>query len=653
MCYVIYLYIVFFWDRYLCGVQSASVFGNFNKYGNVKIYLDQPSSSSATTGWPDAIKLINGINKKAEERSSYKAMPAYQTKVEPRLFAWQPKDLVITLKIPLQNSRASTRLVPPISWLEMSGSKVIMVNDGVMDEDKSDALRVVEITTERECAERTLSVLKFHGFNRESIFRVLDKGPWLLAIGISKSLPRLYEDMGSMGLNQSQITHVLSHCPYLIAQYARYKGRDVIATIKALYVAGYTPDLLMKDIIRFPSMLSATPDRINGWRNLLAHFGVGNKGGSTDFCSLLRRSPFMYYVDASSVASVGISVDLGSAADYMQAIGQSQPIGRLDACDISHTSTITEPLEVLRFLWELRLPDLDKIIRSRPDILLTDVDELLSRVNSLYEMFSADVFTKKGKQRARLHSESLKSNPLDSSGTQDNDSFSSNTESYTNTTSNRDIFSRTENSDTLQEGAYGSGKKTVGNTQPQFTQATAASHAILMKVTQSYPIALSVPSNQLRSLHKVLRTIGLRKFEIMKLLKNYPPVLKKSPQKVKDVLEFLRYYCGFRTQEIVPFLLRSPSILEGDVPIMKRNVAYLFKSLGATTNQLINCPAYLACDMHKHVIPRAEFLRTRGKDPLFKGLHFFVNSAPRDLAQAAGIELERYFPLSPKIKVSQ
>ena len=42
--------------------------------------------------------------------------------------------------------------------------------------------------------------------------------------------------------------HVVSHCPFLIAQYARYKGRDVFSTAKALLDVGYT----------MPRLVSAT-----------------------------------------------------------------------------------------------------------------------------------------------------------------------------------------------------------------------------------------------------------------------------------------------------------------------------------------------------------------------------------------------------------
>ena len=49
-----------------------------------------------------------------------------------------------------------------------------------------------------------------------------------------------------LGLTQSQAVHVVSHCPYLIAQYARYKGRDVFATAKALMEVGYTLPKLVR-----------------------------------------------------------------------------------------------------------------------------------------------------------------------------------------------------------------------------------------------------------------------------------------------------------------------------------------------------------------------------------------------------------------------
>ena len=72
-----------------------------------------------------------------------------------------------------------------------------------------------------------------------------------------------------MGLNQSQSVHVISHCPFLLAQYCRYKGRDVLSTAKALKEVGYSSVNLIEDIMRFPTILSAPPDRVRGWMSLL------------------------------------------------------------------------------------------------------------------------------------------------------------------------------------------------------------------------------------------------------------------------------------------------------------------------------------------------------------------------------------------------
>lgn len=47
-------------------------------------------------------------------------------------------------------------------------------------------------------------------------------------------------------MTQLQAVHIVSHCPYLIAQYARYKGRDVFATAKALMDVGYTLPKLVR-----------------------------------------------------------------------------------------------------------------------------------------------------------------------------------------------------------------------------------------------------------------------------------------------------------------------------------------------------------------------------------------------------------------------
>jgi hypothetical protein len=131
---------------------------------------------------------------------------------------------------------------------------------------------VIEVAVSREFAENSLATLRNKGFSREDIFRMLDKGPWVLAFDISSALSPLFDSLkNDLGLSQSQAVHIISHCPYLIAQYAHYKGRDLFATAKALLDVGYTMPRLVSDIMRFPSMLAAPPDRIRYQNYLLFH----------------------------------------------------------------------------------------------------------------------------------------------------------------------------------------------------------------------------------------------------------------------------------------------------------------------------------------------------------------------------------------------
>ena len=66
------------------------------------------------------------------------------------------------------------------------------------------------------------------------------------------TLTDLLHQQNDLGMTQSQAVHVVSHCPYLIAQYARYKGRDVYATAKAIMEVGYTlPNLVSVISVEF------------------------------------------------------------------------------------------------------------------------------------------------------------------------------------------------------------------------------------------------------------------------------------------------------------------------------------------------------------------------------------------------------------------
>lgn len=44
----------------------------------------------------------------------------------------------------------------------------------------------------------------------------------------------------SLGVTSAQFVHILSHCPYLLAQCCRYKGRDLHATVHPIPLHIYT-----------------------------------------------------------------------------------------------------------------------------------------------------------------------------------------------------------------------------------------------------------------------------------------------------------------------------------------------------------------------------------------------------------------------------
>ena len=58
---------------------------------------------------------------------------------------------------------------------------------------------------------------------------------------------------------------------------------------------GYSSNVLIDDIIRFPSILAAPPDRIKGWMSLLNYYGIAKSPGL--YGKMLKRAPFMFYID--------------------------------------------------------------------------------------------------------------------------------------------------------------------------------------------------------------------------------------------------------------------------------------------------------------------------------------------------------------------
>jgi mTERF len=355
-----------------------------------------------------------------------------------RTYMWQQEELLITFNMTAIANPTCTRLVPPVTWLTTSSSTKVKVlhsgtkisgsqfidgieemnrvslkgsnNDGsraesaklgtsnqanplvvtatsktnqlgiVEEQEQPEAIpgsSIIEVTVSRNFAENSLTTLRMHGFTRQDIYRMLDKGPWVLAFDITSTLPKLFHGLQmDLRFNQSQAVHIVSHCPYLIAQYARYKGRDVLATFKALLEAGYTKPRLVSGIMRFPSMLASPPERIRGWQTLLECFNVARDPAL--FGTMLKRAPYMFYVDAPSV--------------HDHDPGDEETV-RDNISTTASGYVAYEALRALRLLQDLEFPDLDKLVRTQPTILLVDTKELNLRANFLFNLFLESIPT--------------------------------------------------------------------------------------------------------------------------------------------------------------------------------------------------------------------------------------------------------------------
>jgi hypothetical protein len=132
--------------------------------------------------------------------------------------------------------------------------------------------------------------------------------------------------------------------------------------------AGCTWKNLAPDLLRFPSMLAAPPDRIKGWWSLLSGFGVATTPAL--FGKMLRKAPFMFYINPPNIFD-------NEDRDY------------IPDDDVSATASgfvVYESLRVLQLLQALEIPDLDKVVRTQPTILLVHSTEINSRISFLFNL---------------------------------------------------------------------------------------------------------------------------------------------------------------------------------------------------------------------------------------------------------------------------
>jgi hypothetical protein len=363
---------------------------------SVDSFYEPDLKNQGFQNWPSGIKFGNNIN--SPGNMNVKIPKLYHqlnttsggvSKPPARTFAWQGDDLIILFNTTSLQSPLCARLTPPLSWIAASGCKVKVLHknakpssldsagyiskeldesDIITESPNSESKSTIEIVASRSLVEGTLSCLRMNGFSREDLFRILDKGPWILAFDIKPIISRLFNDLQKdLSLNQSQAVHIVSHCPYLIAQYSKYKGRDVYATARALIEVGYSESKLTEDIMRFPSILSAPPDRIRGWMALLRGYGVAVRPEL--FGKLLRRAPFMFYVNAPALNDIDNSM-----------IPE-------DASTTASGFVAYEALKVLDLIDSICIKDMDKVVRTQPLILLESSAEVRRRINFFLNLF--------------------------------------------------------------------------------------------------------------------------------------------------------------------------------------------------------------------------------------------------------------------------
>jgi len=798
---------------------------SFGKYKSVTIDHNNypPISANWRKSWPDGIKLISSnfqsdssnniqgrvlannswvkstdstsnINSKYSNQESFERTTNISLKPKLQTFSWSGDFLLISFKMSPLSDVSSSRLLPPITWLSASGSKVKVLYNTTQSESSQtdipisaemDSDRLIEVTVQKKMAEESLSALRMNGFQREDIYRMLDKGPWILAFDISTVLLRTYKDLqSSLGVTQSQFVHILSHCPYLLAQYCRYKGRDLHATVMALLEVDSEPlktikgsindddddedeyekedteeltetdseevlenqdnnfekfttkkqfqgivsnaqrEQVIRDIMRFPSMLAAPPDRILGWRSLMqAHSVASTPVGR--FGRFMRKAPFMYYVNPPQLFDLHMCISSSNeevvpitSNEEDSSTVSNESSSKMKTYDIGKASekppppnsrTVTtasgfvayESLSVLSYLQEVLNDNshMDKVVRTQPTILLTSLYELSQRVTFLRNLLRR-VSTENLKRSKQLDIDKtnfdefiayvrpntttpmqgfeVKSSLPSLAGTRTNsknyvddilqDNYMNNNRGvYKMVTSlpsvatqnkpsqHRTSFATAQSDDRTKK--LDSTATTYSTARPQQVRShqsdlttsngkdvglsedvirRMAEQKALLALVLAYPAILSVESSRMSDAYNGLLSLGASEADIERLVMRNPRALTVNAARIRAGGHFLKQYCGFSKTEIIPFMMKCPAVLNGELSELQQKVKYLYKSLGASSYTLKKFPGYLSFDL-PFIISRAEFLRAMGKDPCFRGLQHLLQSSAKQLSSCANV----------------
>lgn len=316
----------------------------------------------------------------------------------------------------------------------------------------------------------------------------------------------------------------------------------------------------------------------------MTSFGVATASPQL-FGKMLRRAPFMFNIDPPSVFD----------CDPINIVSEA-----------THTTSngffAYNALAVLQEVSKFQLRDMDKIIRSDPKILMVESTEVAKRLSFLLGIYSELEFRGNMKTRSGLSKEA-----------------------------------RTTRS------TFVSASAPVGTSDEVASLLDTScdeSKAMLKGTLESFPNTLSIPQSSMQAVFSSLRSSGIRRDDIVFLVRRIPQILGMDPLSLRSLIAFLREECGLRKSDLAQFLITNPSFLTKDLHDLRNNLDYLFNSLGGTPTLLRGYPQYLLVDFSGHLEPRVEFLIALGVDPLLNGLPFLIQARDSDLARLAGVKVD-------------
>jgi hypothetical protein len=277
-------------------------------------------------------------------------------------------------------------------------------------------------------------------------------------------------------------------------------------------------------------------------------------------------------------------------------------------------------LEILR---DLQLPDMDKLVRTAPEILLVPAADISQRCRYLFNLFREDIaFTNKEQVENKIENE--------------NERFGQSEGEL------KDIFAASDLKDIFTSFKVAESNIINREINSVEKESLKRAHDILGKVTESYPQVLLLDLSRMRLIASTLRACGLRRSEVVRLIKIWPQVLVYDASSIKDIISILKYQLGVKKAELAPFLTQNPKILSGGVDDYQAKIDYLLQTLKRNPAEIRRIPEYLTRSLSSHIRPRVEFLRAFGISVESISLSFLTTASSSAIASTANVKVEAF-----------